>query len=338
MSRDVTTVSARGPRRPYVIGRVRWVFVAAATRPSCEADRSVRVLDHEAVRARAWRPPRPSAGGSSGQPARGRHVARLEPALAAQRVDQPAPALPVGALEPRLAACWCRPSRAPDRDRRRRRCATRTSSAPGTTRSSGRGSCTPWRRGRASPGSTPSPARPARRVGQLLRLPGAQRPRPAGAGQHPGGVGVDHADVALEGEREHGPGGVGTDARAGPAGRRARRATGRRASATTAGAPVQVDRPAVVAQPGPLGDHLADSAAAAQLPPSGTARGTPRTSASTRADLGLLQHQLADEHRPGVAGAPPRQVAAGRARSTSSSASAARRRAQTRSHQETSVT
>ena len=76
--------------------------------------------------------------------------------------------------------------------------------------------------------------------------------RPADAGQHPGHVGVDDGDVALEGEGQHRPGRVRPDAgqRAG-----ARRSVDGKTppcwSTTAVAAAVQVDRPAVVAEAGP---------------------------------------------------------------------------------------
>ena len=64
----------------------------------------------------------------------------------------------------------------------------------------------------------PGPALPGRHrgVGQALHLGRPEANDPRGPGQDPRRVGVDHADVALEGEGQHGPGGVRARSRAGP--------------------------------------------------------------------------------------------------------------------------
>ena len=72
--------------------------------------------------------------------------------------------------------------------------------------------------------------------------------------------------------------------------------------------PVQVQRPPVVAQPRPQADHRRRSRRGA-----GRRRGEGGQEALVvrhdAVDLGLLQHDLGDEDRPGVTGVPPGQVA-----------------------------
>ena len=68
-------------------------------------------------------------------------------------------------------------------------------------------------RGRAGPGRTTSPGPGGTMASTRACASAARTGRPATrAGEHPAGVGVDHADVALEGEGQDGPGRVGAHA------------------------------------------------------------------------------------------------------------------------------
>ena len=58
----------------------------------------------------------------------------------------------------------------------------------------------------------PGPTRAGPAVGQVLSLAAGQAAAGHRPGQHPGGVGLHHADRVLEGEGQHGPGRVGADA------------------------------------------------------------------------------------------------------------------------------
>ena len=171
--------------------------------------------------------------------------------------------------------------------------------------------CRPSRRGRASPGSTPTPGRPGTASSAAPAPRGRARRRPAAPGQHPGRVGVDHADVALEGEGQHGPGRVGTDARQ----REQRVEVVGQPAAVVARRPHARHR--CRSRPGGCSRGPAHQRDAPRRPaPPRSAAGVGKRSRNGRhrsadpADLGLLEHQLAHEHRPRVAGRAPRQVAA----------------------------
>ena len=149
--------------------------------------------------------------------------------------------------------------------------------------------------------------RPDQGVGKCLGVGGAQRPV-LPAGQDPADVRVDHPHRPLERERQHGPRRVRTHA-----GERQQGVQVVRQGATVAldhggGTPVQVDRPPVVAQPGPQPHHVAHGRGRA----GGRRREPGQEAAPVRdhaVDARLLGHHLRDEDRPRVPGRPPRQVA-----------------------------
>ena len=168
------------------------------------------------------------------------------------------------------------------------------------------------RSSRAWPNSQPRPA------GTMVSTSCWASPRPSGPsghrpGQHPAGVGVDHADVGLEGEGQHGPGRVGADA-------------GQRQQGVEVGG----DPPAVVGRrwrsaagagggpggcsPGPSRPGAPPRAGRRRRPPGSGTRSRKRAVGGDHpVDLGLLGHDLADQHRPRVTGGPPGQVGPARA-------------------------
>ena len=139
----------------------------------------------------------------------------------------------------------------------------------------------------------------------------ASRGPQGSAGQRPGheaaGVGVDEADVVLEGEHEHRSGGVGPDARQGEEGvevfRKGPAVVGHHGCCT----PMEVDGPAVVPEAFPRPHHVSDGRcrAAGRRREPFEERGP--TGLHPR-HLGLLEHQLRHQHRPGITGRPPRQI------------------------------
>ena len=153
----------------------------------------------------------PARPGSSGQPITAARSASCHRA-AAQSVDQAAAALAVGARERRLPRAdagraesrvgsgWPAASPGARHDRSGQ---PRTGARRRVHTVAPRSSIA-WFHAQPCPAGTSASAAPAPR-------PGARRPA-GDAGQHPGGVGVEHADVALEGEGQHRPGGVRPDA------------------------------------------------------------------------------------------------------------------------------
>ena len=73
------------------------------------------------------------------------------------------------------------------------------------------------------------------------------------------------------------------------------------------GAAVQAHRPTVVAQPGPLLDHRADTGGRGGLH-GGEPLQEPVPARDDPVDLRLLEHDLADQHGPRIPGVPPGQV------------------------------
>ena len=149
------------------------------------------------------------------------------------------------------------------------------------------------------------PHLPARRPGPGPR-PGAAAGPTSGRGPAPTLVSTTPTSP-LEGERQHRPGGVRPDARAARAARP--RSSGRSPAVAFDDGPAhrcRLTRPAVVAQPGPQPDHLGRAAPPRTSPGRGSGRGTRGTSGHP-VDARLLDHHLRDEHRPGIAGGPPRQ-------------------------------
>ncbi len=144
-------------------------------------------------------------------------------------------------------------------------------------------------------------------VGCLLG-PLRRQPAATDACQDPGDVGVDDRHVALEGECEHGSGGVRADA-----GKREQRVeiVGQATVVLLdddAGGSVQVPRPPRVTEALPSSEHLAERHRCA--------RRRSRERFQERLPLrhdpvgpGLLEHHLGDENSPGVAIASPGEVA-----------------------------
>ncbi len=217
----VTDATAEG-RQP--IGRLTLDRSAAFTgrRSAPSGPTHGQPVGDEASWAATRRPRRlvgPAGGGGDG--------VRRQPAAtggAGQTGQQPAPPLAVGpgesGLRPRGAGraggrvgaaladpgAWRRAGRTPGRAGRRRR--------PGA------GPCRPWPRGRAWPGSTPSPS-----PGGTIRSASSWTAEPVEAaarhrpGQHPGGVGFHHPDRAVRRRRPARPGPCRGPPRAGPRGR-----------------------------------------------------------------------------------------------------------------------
>jgi hypothetical protein len=128
------------------------------------------------------------------------------------------------------------------------------------------------------------------------------------AREHPGDVAVDQGRALAVGDRRDGAGGVGADAGHLAQGRRSARQRAAVALDDVAGAAVQVAGAAVVAEPGPVGEHVVEGRVGEALHrreaphpalPVGDDRGDPR----------LLQHDLRDPDRVRVPALAPRQVA-----------------------------
>jgi hypothetical protein len=145
-------------------------------------------------------------------------------------------------------------------------------------------------------------------VGESLGLGPPEGPAGGGARQHPCGVGVDDADVAFEGERQHRPRRVRSDPGQGD---QVGQLVGD-ATAVTLADPgrggVQLQGPAVVTESGPEPDHLTGGGGGAggRI---GEASEESRPGPDDPGHLRLLQHGLAHEHRPRVAGRAPRELA-----------------------------
>ena len=143
-----------------------------------------------------------------------------------------------------------------------------------------------------------------RRIGRSLSLLRGQ-PMPRHSGEHPSDVGVDHRSVGLEGKDQNCTGGV----LAHP-GQSEQIGQGRRELAAgddLGGRGVQVSRPPRVAEPLPQPQHIAQRCRSACC----RRRERGRELLPLRnhpSDLRLLQHHLADENRPGIAGSPPREI------------------------------
>ena len=234
------------------------------------------------------RPSRTSEAGDRGPgrfvrpPGRAGQIVGREPPDFAERGHQSPSSLAVGALEPGLAARGA--GRAASRIR-----VGMTLRVPDTGRRDRAGRAT-WRPARAHGGTEvehglvpgPALAHRHRRVGQLLHLAAPEHPA-LRASQHPRRVGVDHADVALEGERQHRAGGVGPDAGQTRAARRDRRGPSRRAPRRSslrrgAGSP-----PAGCSRGRPRGGRPQPAPPRLRRQEQGTARRTPRSSGTTRA-------------------------------------------------------
>ncbi len=243
---------------------------------------------------------------SSGQPMT-RAASPTGTGAAAQGVHQAAPALAVGALEGRLAGRHA--GRAVRRVRIGQARGQPGTAGPSRARPAVGTAAAADRRAQLHQRLVPRP-RPARRdqvVGPRLGLPGPQRP-PLPPGQHPAHVGVDHAHVVLERERQDRPCRVRPDP-----GERPQRGQVRRQPAAVAldhrcGAPVEVDRPPVVAEADPEADHVAERRRRAGR--GGREPGHEGPVARDHpVDAGLLGHHLRDEHSPRIAGRSPRQRA-----------------------------
>jgi hypothetical protein len=128
------------------------------------------------------------------------------------------------------------------------------------------------------------------------------------AGEHPGDVAVDQRRPLAVRDRRDGAGGVGADA-----GHLAQRRRGARQRAAVAlddvaGAAVQVAGAAVVAEPGPVGEHVVERGVGQAL----HRREAAHPALPVRDDgghPGLLQHDLRDPDRVRVAAPAPRQIA-----------------------------
>ncbi len=126
--------------------------------------------------------------------------------------------------------------------------------------------------------------------------------------EHPGDVGVDHADLGLVGEGQHRSGGVRADARQVEQGLDGRRQPAAVLLDTPACGEPEVAGTTRIAESAPLLEHLGErsgSACARVGPPFQEASPTGHHPCG----LGLLQHDLADQHPPRVTGVAPRQVA-----------------------------
>ena len=124
-------------------------------------------------------------------------------------------------------------------------------------------------------------------------------------------VRVQHADVGLEGEGQHRPGGVRPDAGQGQQRRPGRRGGGRRGARPRRHPPPATGSPPAGCsrdRPPQLLHHVAGrrGGAGGRRGEAGQ-EGVP--AGHDPVDLGLLEHHLADQHRPRVTGLPPRQVA-----------------------------
>ena len=128
------------------------------------------------------------------------------------------------------------------------------------------------------------------------------------AGEHARDVAIDQRGALAERDRGDRARGVRADpghlAELG----RARWQRAAVARADLAGARVQVARARVVAEPGPRGEHVVERRLGERR--HGREPGHPALPVRDhRRDPGLLQHDLADPDRVGVAGPPPRQIA-----------------------------
>jgi len=155
-------------------------------------------------------------------------------------------------------------------------------------------------------GLVPHPPLPRRDrgVGQALDLAGGEA-APLHPGEDTGDVGVDHGDVGLVGEGEHGAGGVRADTREGE---QAVEGVGERACLGDAGGgEVQVAGPPGIAEAVPETQDVTEGRGrAGGRVGEGVEEGVPLR--DHPGHLGLLEHDLADEHGPRVAGASPGEV------------------------------
>ena len=231
-------------------------------------------------RRRAWRRP-DGAAGSSGQPMTGGEIGAASTGPRAERVDEAAASLAVRAREAALPA-----GHAGGADGRIGRRATpagpgAAGGAPGSRRRPGaraRQTVAPrssiaWFHAQPAPGGTAASA------ARLRLAAAAATDRRGGRGRAPRSCRRTPTS-SLEGERQHGPRRVRPDA-----GQREQRLAGRAGQRAAVlghdglGAAVQVDGAAVVAEPGPRLDDVADAARPRTRPASGTAPGTRGTSA-----------------------------------------------------------
>ena len=155
----------------------------------------------------------------------------------------------------------------------------------------------------------PGAPRREQAIGQGLGLAQCQTRSRHAARQDADHVGVDRRHIGLEGEGEHRPRRVGADPRQGAQ----RGLVGGNGATVLAGdgrrRPVQIERPAVVAQARPEPHHVAGPGPGA-VDGAGVRPEERLVVADDPVHLGLLQHDLADQHPPRVAGAAPREVAA----------------------------
>jgi hypothetical protein len=224
---------------------------------------------------------------------------------AAQGVDQPAPALAVGALEPRLAGPH--PGRSVGGVGRRQPGGGPGTPGPRRAGPAGRGSAQAHGGPQLHDRLVPGPRPPGRDqcVGPSLRLRRAQRPS-LPPGQDPPHVGVHHAHVLLEGEGQDRPGGVGADAGQRPQGGEVGRQLPAVALDHHLGGPMEADGPAVVPEASPASDHLPHRRR--RTGRRRRERGQERPVVRHHpVHAGLLGHDLGDQYGPRVAGRPPRQ-------------------------------
>ncbi len=245
--------------------------------------------------------PFPVAGppGGCGQIVRGH---RTPP----QGVDQAAPALPVRAVEAGLAGGHAgRPGG---------RIGSRSAGSGPTAAAADRAVATRRGAGCAQAGPQveeglvegPAPAGRHHGVDQPLGLGRRHRPAGGGPGQYPAGVGVDHADIGFEGEGDDGPGGVGTDPGQGQQVGQGRRHPTAVLLHHRPGGQVETAGATVVPEPLPGAEDLPQGGGGARGR-IGKAVEEPVVGRYHPGQLGLLGHHLADQHRPRVTGAPPRQ-------------------------------
>lgn len=219
-------------------------------------------------------------------------------------LHKPAPTLAVRAGEPRLADRRPRwvgsgPASPPPRTRGRQG----TAGAPGRAC---RAPDSPDLNERLVPYPAPSPWNKG--VSDLLHRSRRQCRTNDRPGKDTSDVHVDHPDVAFEGEGEHSSRRVGAD----PGERLQRPQIAGHGAAVLphhlSGGGVEVHGPAVVAEPRPGPHHLAH-----RFPGAGRRSREAAQEGPVRlhhpAGLGLLQHELAHEHRPRVAHGSPRKGA-----------------------------
>ena len=128
------------------------------------------------------------------------------------------------------------------------------------------------------------------------------------AREHAGDIRIHGGDCLIEGEAGERSGGVAADAREAGNGR----GVGRELSAMLLrhgpGGAVEIPRPGVVAEPLPGVEHIRLAGRGERLEAGET--GEPALEVGDdRGDLRLLEHELRDEDRVRIGGAPPREIA-----------------------------